>query len=58
MNKLLWYVWHVGHCRERYDPDFWRHVGRPRVGEHTRKNRRLMRERPAAPAMLSREAER
>lgn len=23
MNKLLWYVWHVGHHRERYDPDRW-----------------------------------
>jgi transposase len=24
MNKLLWYVWHTGHAREKYDPDFWK----------------------------------
>lgn len=23
MNKLLWYVWHVAHGREKYDPDHW-----------------------------------
>jgi transposase len=51
MNKLLWYVWHVGHYHETYDPNFWRHAGQPRVaGEHHRANRRLTRERRAAPA--------
>jgi hypothetical protein len=24
MNKLLWYVWHVVHQREMYDPQRWR----------------------------------
>lgn len=24
MNKLLWYVWHVAHRREMYDPQRWR----------------------------------
>jgi transposase len=26
MNKLLWYVWHVSHAREMYDPEHWRHT--------------------------------
>ena len=26
MNKLLWYVWHVGHSHELYDPERWRHT--------------------------------
>jgi len=50
MNKLLWYVWHVGHHREFYDPEMWRQTGRRPSGEHIRANRRLTRERPAAPA--------
>jgi len=24
MNKLLWYVWHVSHTHEMYDPERWR----------------------------------
>jgi transposase len=24
VNKLLWYVWHVGHAHEMYDPERWR----------------------------------
>jgi transposase len=24
MNKLLWYVWHVGHAHDLYDPQRWR----------------------------------
>jgi transposase len=50
MNKLLWYVWHVGHQHELYDPDFWHHAGGRPAHEHTRANRRPTRERPAAPA--------
>jgi transposase len=26
MNKLLWYVWHVSHTHEIYDPEYWRHA--------------------------------
>jgi len=29
MNKLLWYVWHVGHVREVYDPERWRQASQP-----------------------------
>jgi hypothetical protein len=50
MNKLLWYVWHVGHQHELYDPEFWRRTDRRPPGEHIRANRRLTRERRAAPA--------
>jgi transposase len=56
MNKLLWYVWHVGHKHELYDPGFWRRVGQRRLppqrsaDDRNRANRRLTRERRAAPA--------
>jgi len=58
MNKLLWYVWHVGHQQELYDPEFWRQAGRPPSGEHIRANRRLTRERHAAPAAAVKSARR
>jgi transposase len=58
MNKLLWYVWHVAHRRELYDPEFWRQATRRPSGERNGANRRLTRERRAAPATAVKSASR
>jgi len=50
MNKLLWYVWHVGHRRAVYDPQHWRQAQAAQADSRPTSGASVLHPRRAPPA--------